>query len=358
MKDYIQRIQKLHTKDSKTTYKGLIQRLHTKGSKTTYKGLIQRLHTKDSKTTYKGSIQRLHTKDSKTTYKGLKDYIQRIDSKTTYRGFKDNIRSIQRLHTKVPVCSKEASEGRLLAGSMRTTGLKISACLLLIVLKALCLCFLTQTSAAFDAGTSEETSVSSTPNSTTIHVGTNEETSVSSTPNSTAIHAGTSEETSVSYTPNSTAIHVGTSEETSVSYTPNSTAIHVGTSGETSVSYTPNFGSSQDGHGTTLAGRQNNGANNSPNIVDVIDLCPYSIPPAFIRIKNHFVRTVDNKICRGNPMELIQGNTGFKSVNTIVTTKMTAKVKRYFRLSSITKRKRKEKKEREKKKKALMPYYK
>ena len=188
---------------------------------------------------------------------------------------------------------------------MRQTGLKISTCLLLIVLKEPCLCFLTQTSAAFDAGTSEETSVSSTPNST--------------------------------------AIHVGTSEETSVSSTRNSTAIHVGTSEETSVSYTRNSGSSQDGHVTTLAGSQNNGADNSTNIVDVIDLCTYSIPPAFIRIKNHFVQTVDNKICRGNPMELIQGNTGFKSVNTTVTTKMTAKVKKYFRLSSVTK-------------KALLPY--
>ena len=227
---------------------------------------------------------------------------------------------------------------------MRMTGLKISACLLLIVLKALCLCFLTQTSAAFDAGTSEETSVSSTPNSTAIHAGTSEETSVSYTPNSTAIHVGSSEETSVSSTPNSTAIHVGSSEETSVSSTPNSTAIHVGTSEETSVSYTRNSGSSQDGHGTTLAGSQNNGADTSTNIVDVIDLCTYSIPPAFIRIKNDFVQTVDDKICRGNPMELIQGNTGFKSVNTIVTTKMTAKVKRYFRLSSITKEKEGEKK--------------
>ena len=152
---------------------------------------------------------------------------------------------------------------------MRQTGLKISACLLLIVLKEPCLCFLTQSSTATDVGTSEETSVSPPPNS----------------------------------------------------------------------------GSSQDEHGTTLAGNQSNGADNSTNIVDVIDLCMYSIPPAFVRIKNHFIKTFDNKICRGNPMELIQGKAGFKSVNTIITTKMTAKIKRYFRLSSITK-------------KHLMPYYK
>ena len=61
-------------KKRKKKFKGYIQR-------------IQRLHTKDSKITYKGS---------KTTYKGFKDYIQRIqrlhtkDSKTTYEGFKDN----------------------------------------------------------------------------------------------------------------------------------------------------------------------------------------------------------------------------------------------------------------------------
>ena len=120
---------------------------------------------------------------------------------------------------------------------MRPTGLKISACLRLIVLKALCLCFLT---------------------------------------------------------PSSTATDVGTSEETSVSYTRNS-------------------GSSQDGHGTTLAGSQNNGADNSTNIVDVIDLCTNSIPPTFdgkqyAKIIN-YVNIIhrDNKLCQGHPMEFIQG---------------------------------------------------
>jgi len=120
---------------------------------------------------------------------------------------------------------------------MCPTGLRISACLLLIVLKALCLCFLTQPCTATDVGTSEETS----------------------------------------------------------------------------VSYTRNSGNSQDWHGTTLAGSQNNGADNSTNSVDVIDLCTNSIPPTFdgkqyAKIIN-YVNIIhrDIKLCQGHPMEFIQG---------------------------------------------------
>ena len=121
--------------------------------------------------------------------------------------------------------------------SMRPTGLKISACLLLIALKALCLCFLSQPCAAIDVGTSEETS----------------------------------------------------------------------------VSYTRNSGSSQDKHGTTLAGSQSNGADNSTNAVEVIDLCTNSIPPTFdgniyTRLQFYFQNYVYfYNYCHGRPMELIQG---------------------------------------------------
>ena len=120
---------------------------------------------------------------------------------------------------------------------MRPTGLEISTCLLLIVLKALCLCFLTQSSTGIDVGSSEETS----------------------------------------------------------------------------VPYTRNSGSSQDGHGTTLAGSQNNGADNSTNAVDVIDLCTNSIPPTldgkqYARVVRYFTKTyLDIKFCNGHLMELIQG---------------------------------------------------
>jgi len=120
---------------------------------------------------------------------------------------------------------------------MRPTGLKISACLLLIMLKPLCLCFLTQSC----------------------------------------------------------------------------TAIDVGTSKESSVSYTRNSGSSQDGHGTTPAGSQINGADNSTNAVDVIDLCTNSIPPTFDRKIYETVIQYFNKmyfyikLCQGHPVELIQG---------------------------------------------------
>ena len=120
---------------------------------------------------------------------------------------------------------------------MRPTGLKISACLLLIVLKALCLCFLTQPCTAIDMGTSERTS----------------------------------------------------------------------------VSYTRISGNSQDEHGTTLAGSQNNVADNSTNAVDVIDLCTNSIPPTFDgKIYNKlqmFFRQYAyfNNLCHGLSMELIQG---------------------------------------------------
>ena len=92
-----------------------------------------------------------------------------------------------------------------------------------------------------------------------------------------------------------------------------STGIDVGSSEETSVSYTRNSGSSQDGHGTTLAGSQNNGADNSTNAVDVIDLCTNSIPPTFDgKIYNKlqmFFRQYGyfNNLCHGLSMELIQG---------------------------------------------------
>ena len=121
--------------------------------------------------------------------------------------------------------------------SMRPTGLRISACLLLVALKALCLCFLTQSSTATDVGTSQETS----------------------------------------------------------------------------VSYTRNSGSSQDGHGTTPAGSQINGADNSTNAVDVIDLCTNWIPPTFDRKIYETVIQYFNKmyfyikLCQGHPVELIQG---------------------------------------------------
>ena len=120
---------------------------------------------------------------------------------------------------------------------MRLTGLRISACLLLVVLKAPCLCFLTQSSTATDVGTNEETS----------------------------------------------------------------------------VSYTRISGNSQDEHGTTLAGSQSNGADNSTNAVDVIDLCTNSIPPTFDRKKydaiiNYYTYYYGNlRLCQGHPMELIQG---------------------------------------------------
>ena len=120
---------------------------------------------------------------------------------------------------------------------MRPTGLRISACLLLVALKALCLCFLTQSSTATDVGTSQETS----------------------------------------------------------------------------VSYTRNSGSSQDKHGTTLAGSQNKGADNSTNAVDVIDLCTNSIPPTFDEKKYDTI--INNykyyynliSACDGTSVELIQG---------------------------------------------------
>ena len=120
---------------------------------------------------------------------------------------------------------------------MRPTGLKVSACLLMIALKALCLCFLSQSSTGIDVGFSEETS----------------------------------------------------------------------------VSYTYNSGSSQDEHETTLAGSQNNGADNSTNAVDVIDLCTNSIPPTFDRKIYETVIQYFNKmyfyikLCQGHPVELIQG---------------------------------------------------
>ena len=120
---------------------------------------------------------------------------------------------------------------------MHPTGLKVSACLLMIALKALCLCFLSQSSTGIDVGSSEETS----------------------------------------------------------------------------VPYTRNSGSSQDGHGTTLAGSQNNGADNSTNAVDVIDLCTNSIPPTFDGKKydaiiNYYNYYYGNfRLCQGHSLELIQG---------------------------------------------------
>ena len=120
---------------------------------------------------------------------------------------------------------------------MRLTGLRISACLLLVVLKAPCLCFLTQSSTATDVGTNEETS----------------------------------------------------------------------------VSYTRISGNSQDEHGTTLAGSQSNGADNSTNAVDVIDLCTNSIPPTFDRkqydtiINNYNIFYSIISVCDDSSMELIQG---------------------------------------------------
>ena len=112
---------------------------------------------------------------------------------------------------------------------MRPTGLKISACLMLTVLKALCLCFLTQSCTAIDVGTSEETS----------------------------------------------------------------------------VSYTRNSGSSQDGHGTTLAGSQNNGVDRSTNALDVINLCNNSDLGYF---KKRFrLRFLYDDLCPGLTIELIQG---------------------------------------------------
>jgi len=120
---------------------------------------------------------------------------------------------------------------------MRPTGLKVSACLLMIALKALCLCFLSQSSTGIDVGFSEETS----------------------------------------------------------------------------VSYTYNSGSSQDEHETTLAGSQNNGADNSTNAVDVIDLCTNSIPPTFDGKKYDAIINYYNyhygslRLCQGYSMEFIQG---------------------------------------------------
>ena len=113
---------------------------------------------------------------------------------------------------------------------MRPTGMKICACLLLIVLKALCLCFLTQSSAAID---------------------------------------------------------VGTSEDTSVSYPRNSS--------------------------TTLAGSQNNGADNYTNAVEVIDLCTNPIPPTFDgkiydrEIEFFYSDSSNINLCQGHSKELIQG---------------------------------------------------
>ena len=120
---------------------------------------------------------------------------------------------------------------------MRPTGLKVSACLLMIALKALCLCFLSQSSTGIDVGFSEETS----------------------------------------------------------------------------VSYTYNSGSSQDGHETTLAESQNNGADNSTNDVDVIDLCTNSIPPTFDGKKYEAIISYYKYqyhaylLCYGYSMEFFQG---------------------------------------------------
>ena len=139
--------------------------------------------------------------------------------------------------------------------SIRPTGLKICACLLLIVLKALCLCFLTQSSTAIDVGAREE------------------------------------------------------------AY----------------VSYTRNSGSSQDAHGATLAGSQNDGADNSTNAVDVIAPCNNSHPDYLRKYFN--MGYFYNELCPDRPIELIQGkHTGFKWVNTIV---MRSEVRRYFRLASV-----------------------
>ena len=79
------------------------------------------------------------------------------------------------------------------------------------------------------------------------------------------------------------------------------------------MSYTRNSGSSQDKHGTTLAGSQNNGADNSTNAVDVIDLCTNSIPPTFD--ENKYDTIINNykyyfnliSACDGTSVELIQG---------------------------------------------------
>ena len=79
------------------------------------------------------------------------------------------------------------------------------------------------------------------------------------------------------------------------------------------MSYTRNSGSSQNGHGTTLAENQNKGADNSTNGVNVTDLCTNSIPPTFERkrydrITNHLRRNDPMaRLCEGYSMKLLQG---------------------------------------------------
>jgi len=78
------------------------------------------------------------------------------------------------------------------------------------------------------------------------------------------------------------------------------------------VSYTRNSGSSQDGHGTTLAGSQNKGADNSTNGVDVTDLCTNSITPIFEKIRDNIITDLRRndpmaRLCEGFSMKLLEG---------------------------------------------------
>ena len=79
------------------------------------------------------------------------------------------------------------------------------------------------------------------------------------------------------------------------------------------MSYTRNSGSSQNGHGTTLAESQNEGADNSTNGVNVTDLCTNSIPPTFERKRYDIITDYLRKfypmarLCEDFSMKLLQG---------------------------------------------------